>query len=190
VPGFDYRLTFRAPQYSSRTTDHGVLAGRTGSDRMRSCVRVERGSSGRRYAVSREYDASPAAAWALLANTEHWSTWGASVSAVRPPAEPIREGLTGEVQVFSGPWVPFELDRVDVNEAEGVRRWTWSVARIPATGHRVEGFERDGTERDGTGIDGGERGCRVVFEVPLLAGGYVPVCQRALDHLADALESE
>jgi len=141
---------------------------------MRSRVRVERGGSGRRYAVSREYDASPAAAWRLLANTEHWPTWGPTVSAVRPPAEPIREGVTGEVQVLGGPWVPFEVTAVEGAAGDDVRRWTWSVARIPATGHRVERTDA---------------GCRVVFEVPLLAGGYVPVCQRALGDLATELET-
>lgn len=141
---------------------------------MRSRVRVERGGSGRRYAVSREYDASPAAAWRLLANTEHWPTWGPTVSAVRPPAEPIREGVTGEVQVLGGPWVPFEVTAVEGEAGDDVRRWTWSVARIPATGHRVERTDA---------------GCRVVFEVPLLAGGYVPVCQRALGDLATELET-
>jgi len=150
---------------------------------MRSRVRVERGESGRRYAVSREYDASPAAAWRLLANTEHWPTWGPSVSAVRPPAAAVSTGLTGEVQVLGGPWVPFEIADVTVDDAREVRRWTWSVARIPATGHRVEGIDRGGSGDEASG-----RGCRVVFEVPLLAGGYVPVCQRALGDLADELE--
>jgi uncharacterized protein YndB with AHSA1/START domain len=140
---------------------------------MRSRVRVERGDTGRRYAVSREYDAPPAAAWRLLANTEHWATWGPSVSDVHPGDATVREGLTGEVQVVGGPWVPFEITDVSVDETAGVRRWAWSVARIPATGHRVERTET---------------GCKVGFEVPLLAGGYVPVCQRALGDLAEALD--
>jgi uncharacterized protein YndB with AHSA1/START domain len=150
---------------------------------MRSRVRVERGESGRRYAVSREYDAPPAAAWRVLANTEHWATWGPTVSDVHPGDETVREGLTGEVQVLGGPWVPFEITDVSVDEPGGVRRWAWSVARIPATGHRVEAIDHE--DRRG---DGSERGCRVVFEVPLLAGGYVPVCQRALGDLAEAFE--
>jgi len=90
--------------------------------------------------------------------------------AVRPRAAAIQDGLTGEVQVLDGPWVPFEITAVSVDERRGVRRWTWSVARMPATGHRVE--------RTVGGV-------RVVFEVPLLAGGYIPVCQRALGVLAD-----
>lgn len=140
---------------------------------MRSRVRVERGTFGRRYAVSREYDAPAAAAWRVLANTEHWPTWGPTVSAVRPPDATVREGLTGEVRVLDGPWVPFEVTAVELDDDRGVRRWAWSVARIPATGHRVERTDA---------------GCRVVFEVPLLAGGYVPVCQRALGDLAETVE--
>ncbi|WP_323677007.1 SRPBCC family protein [Halorubellus sp. PRR65] len=140
---------------------------------MESRVRVERGESGRRYAVSREYAVPPERAWSVLAGTEHWPTWGPTVSAVRPADATVHEGLTGDVQVLGGPWVPFEVTSVDVDD-RGVRRWTWSVARIPATGHRVE-----------RATDG----CRVVFEVPLLAGGYVPVCQRALAALATAFDA-
>lgn len=140
---------------------------------MRSRVRVERGDSGRRYAVSREYAASPERAWTVLAETEQWATWGPTVSAVRPADATVSEGLTGEVQVLGGPWVPFEVTAVEGDVDDDVRRWTWSVARIPATGHRVERTDA---------------GCRVVFEVPLLAGGYVPVCQRALGDLAETVE--
>ena len=140
---------------------------------MRSRVRVERGESGRRYAVGREYAASPERAWAVVAGTEHWPTWGPTVSAVRPADATVHEGLTGEVQVLGGPWVPFEVTAVEGDVDDDVRRWTWSVARIPATGHRVERTPD---------------GCRVVFEVPLLAGGYVPVCRRALGVLATELE--
>ncbi|MFC6953661.1 SRPBCC family protein [Halorubellus litoreus] len=145
---------------------------------MKSRVRVERGESGRRYAVSREYAVPPERAWTVLAETAHWPTWGPTVSAVRPADATVKEGLTGEAQVLGGPWVPFEVTAVEGDADGDVRRWTWSVARIPATGHRVERVHRDA---------GGD-GCRVVFEVPLLAGGYVPVCQRALAALATEFE--
>jgi hypothetical protein len=48
---------------------------------------------------------------------------------------------------------------------------------VPATGHRVESV----------GVDDQ---CRVAFEVPLLAAGYVPVCRRALDRIAAIVEGE
>jgi hypothetical protein len=54
-------------------------------------------------------------------------------------------------------------------DTEAEKRWTWRVARVPATGHRVDPL--------------GDR-CRVSFEVPLVAAGYVPVCRRALDNVA------
>jgi hypothetical protein len=142
---------------------------------MRSTVRVERGESGRRLAVAREVRANPADAWVLFAKTTHWPSWGSTVTAVRPPDVTIREGSTGEVQVLNGPWVPFEVTSFDVDESRGVRRWTWRVARVPATGHRV------------ADVDGG---CRVVFEVPLWGAGYVPVCQRALANLTELLDGD
>jgi hypothetical protein len=63
----------------------------------------------------------------------------------------------------AGVWVPFTVTScVD-------RRWTWSVARVPATGHRVESLAADR--------------CRAVFEVPVVAAAYVPICGRALRRL-------
>jgi hypothetical protein len=67
-------------------------------------------------------------------------------------------------------------------------RWTWRVGRpswrataalggssVPATGHRVDAAR--------------DAGCRAVFEVPLLAAGYVVVCGRALDAIERIAES-
>jgi hypothetical protein len=63
--------------------------------------------------------------------------------------------------------VPFAVDTVE--ERDAARRWTWTVARLPATGHRVDALDGQ---------------CRVTFEVPVFAAGYVPVCRRALDRIA------
>ena len=150
---------------------------------MERSVRVERGESGRRFAVAGDVAATPDAAWHVLVDTERWPDWGPSVTDVRCADRRIRTGSTGEVQVAGGPWVGFEITTFDDGRATAeadsqtgpppVRRWTWSVARIPATGHRVEA-------RPG--------GCRVVFEVPLWAAGYVPVCRRALAEIGPLLE--
>jgi hypothetical protein len=140
---------------------------------MRRTVDVERGSNGRRFAVARELTVSPERAWTALAETMHWPAWGPTVSDVRPREATVSEGLRGEVRVLDGPWVPFEVWSVTEEKSSGVRRWTWRVARVPATGHRVEPTPN---------------GCRVVFEVPLWAAGYVPVCRRALGRLASMLE--
>ena len=110
--------------------------------------------------VTRTIEAAPAAAWRLLTEPSQWPSWGPSVRAVACDDERLRTGTSGRVQTPLGVWVPFEVTEVDPGH-----RWTWRVARIPATGHRVEP---------------GARGCRVVFEVPTWGLGYVPVCELAL----------
>jgi hypothetical protein len=122
-------------------------------------LHVERTPDGRRFVVDRVVQAEAGAVWAVLTDTDRWPEWGPSVSAVRATERYIEPGATGEVQVFGGPWVPYEI--VTCREF----RWTWRVARVPATGHRVERVD------DGT---------RVCFEIPLAALGYAPVCRRAL----------
>jgi len=130
---------------------------------------LARTPDGRRLEVSRDVRADRDAAWALLTDTRRWPEWGPTVGAVETDEPRIRAGSTGRVRV-AGLWLPFE-----VTFCEGYR-WTWDVARLPATGHRVDAPAGDGTSR-----------CRVVFEVPVLAAGYAPVCDRALDRIADLL---
>jgi uncharacterized protein YndB with AHSA1/START domain len=126
-----------------------------------------RTADGRRITVSRVVDAPADEAWDLLTDTTRWPEWGPSVAAVDCPTRFIEEGTRGRIRVAGvGVWVPFEVD-VYVDEDE--QRWTWRIARVPATGHRVDSLGRQ---------------CRVTFEVPVLAAGYVPVCRRALDRIA------
>jgi len=120
---------------------------------------IERSPDGRRLVVDRFVAADRDAVWELLRDTRRWPEWGPSVSDVRSTDRLIQAGTTGEVQVAGGPWVPFEISTC------ADYRWTWRVAKIPATGHRV---------------DPAPGGCRVVFEIPLLAAGYAVVCERAL----------
>mgnify|MGYP000524836151 CR=1 FL=1 len=120
---------------------------------------IERSPDGRRLVVDRFVAADRDAVWELLRDTRRWREWGPSVSDVRSVDRLIQAGTTGEVQVAGGPWVPFEISTC------ADYRWTWRVAKIPATGHRV---------------DAAPGGCRVVFEIPLLAAGYAVVCERAL----------
>lgn len=117
--------------------------------------------------VGRRLDVPAAAAWAALSRFEHWPAWGPSVAAVDPPRGDVRPGATGHVQGPVGPWVPFRIDQVEPG-----RRWTWHVAGVPATGHRVEA---DGPDA-----------CRVVFEVPVWALPYAVVCRLALPRLGAA----
>jgi hypothetical protein len=137
---------------------------------------------GRRLAVTREIPAGRERVWDLLCDTERWPDWGPSVRAVDCERRYIEEGSTGRVRVPGGLWLPFRIDTCRDY------RWTWRVARVPATGHFVEpvppGPDSGAGEADAR--NGGERGCRVRvgFELPVYAAFYAPVCRRALDRLA------
>jgi len=116
--------------------------------------------------------AEPLAAWRLLTDTRTWPSWGPSIRAVTlhaPDGDPvIAAGTTGTVRTVVGVTLPFR-----VVEVEPMARWTWRVAGVPATGHRVEGHPD---------------GCRVIFEVPMLAAPYAAVCQVALRRIRRLLE--
>jgi uncharacterized protein YndB with AHSA1/START domain len=115
--------------------------------------------------VEREIDARPEDVWNLLVDTRRWSDWRPAITDVDSSSVRVRRGTTGEIKTRVGVRLPFEVTEYD----EG-RYWAWDVARIGATGHRVEGVPD---------------GARVTFEVPVYAIGYAPVCRRALDRLED-----
>ncbi|QCQ76649.1 polyketide cyclase [Haloferax mediterranei ATCC 33500] len=132
----------------------------------------ERTVDGRRLVVSREVSAPESIVWDMLVSVEDWPEWGPSVSAVRGVDGKIEAGSRGEVRV-GGIWIPFTIETCNDH------RWTWRVAGIPATGHRVEAV----------GIDR----CEVAFEIPPLAGPYVVVCVAALrriDRLATSAKNK
>lgn len=131
---------------------------------------IERTPHGCRVVVAHTIDAPADIVWSILTDTERWPEWGPSIAAVDCPDRFIHEGSRGHVETVgpgallpslpdSGLRVPFHV----TNCAD--RRWTWRVAGVPATGHRVESW--------------GEN-CRAAFEIPLPAAAYVPVCRRAL----------
>ncbi len=132
-------------------------------------VGIERTPDGRRLVATQYVDAPREQAWEMLIDTERWVEWGPSVRAVDCASRFITTGTRGRVKTPLGVWMPFEVTDC------GDFRWTWRVAKIPATGHRVE-------EADG--------GCRVGFEVPLVAAGYLPVCLRAVEKIAENVEAE
>jgi hypothetical protein len=117
--------------------------------------------------VAGDLAAAPADAWRVLSDTRWWPAWGPSVTAVDADAHVIAAGARGRVRLLGGLWVPFEITDLVPGE-----RWAWRVAGIPATGHRVE------PRTDG---------CRVVFEVPVLAAPYAAVCRIALRRLEQLL---
>ncbi len=127
----------------------------------------ERTPDGRRLTVSRLVDAPADDVWDLFVDTRRWPDWGPSVGAVRSRDVRIRAGTDGSVRVC-GLWVPFRVTTC----AE--YRWTWRVAGIPATGHRVEPVGNDQ--------------CRAVFELPVAAGPYALVCRRALETIGRIAE--
>jgi hypothetical protein len=112
-----------------------------------------------------------AAAWQLLVDTARWPQWGPSVARVESDERYISAGSSGRVQTPIGVWIPFR-----VTEFIAGYHWSWEVADIPATGHRIESL--------------GSHRCRVVFEVPLLAAPYLAVCRLAAKRIKRILEEE
>ncbi|MCU0572391.1 MAG: SRPBCC family protein [Syntrophobacteraceae bacterium] len=116
--------------------------------------------------VSRVMDAPPAAVWDILIDTRQWPRWGPTVRAVRCSHRRIERGSEGAVQTTVGVWLPFVVTQL-TPEAY----WSWEVASVPATGHRLR--------RLGPGR------CEVAFEVPLPAAPYLFVCRLALNRIAE-----
>ncbi|KAA9397071.1 SRPBCC family protein [Haloarcula sp. CBA1130] len=126
-------------------------------------VSLEKTPDGRRLVVRHDVAASVDTVWDILTDTECWADWGPSVTAVETTTRHIDVGTTGRVRAAGVVWLPFEVT------ACTPYRWTWNVARLPATGHFAE-------ER--------ADGAVVGFEIPPLATGYAPVCARACQRIA------
>ncbi|WP_435077256.1 SRPBCC family protein [Halococcus sp. AFM35] len=132
-------------------------------------VAIERTPDGRRLVVARTVDAPAETVWSILTDTARWPEWGPSVAAVDCPERFIQSGSRGYIETV-GPGTFLGPDRSGLRVPFRITtcadyRWTWRVAGVPATGHRVESR--------------GEN-CRVAFEIPLPAAAYAPVCRRAL----------
>lgn len=119
----------------------------------------------------REIDAPAQVAWRLLTDLSRWPEWGPSVRAARLEGDSFGAGARGRVTTALGFDLPFE-----VTGFEDGRSWSWSVAGIPATDHRVEPLD------DGR--------CRVGFGVPAIAFPYLAVCHVALARLAEMAPRE
>jgi len=133
-------------------------------------VSTERVEGKRRLVVSRVVGAPRETVWELLRDTERWPEWGPSVEAVEATSRYIQTGTTGHLETPVGVSVPFEITYC------GEFRWGWDVARLPATGHRVERVSQDHS--------------RVAFELSPLLLGYVPVCERALNRIEMMVSSD
>ena len=114
-----------------------------------------------RVSIGKFIQASPLIVWDLITDTVQWPLWGPTVKKVRFPQRFIRKDSKGQVLTIFGIWLPFVI-----TEYEHARFWSWNVASIKATGHRIQPIE--------TG------GCSLWFDVPMIAVPYSLVCQMAL----------
>ncbi|MET3810204.1 SRPBCC family protein [Arthrobacter sp. UYEF3] len=118
-----------------------------------------------KFSVTRRVGTSADVVWGLLTDRRQWPAWGPSITGVTPAAgeasgTELTFGSRGKVRTVLGVALPYV-----VTAFEPGRSWSWSVAGIRATGHRV-------TPQDG--------GCLVTFSVPWWAAAYLPVCALAL----------
>ncbi len=104
------------------------------------------------------------AVWSLLTEFASWPEWGPTVSRVDSQASSVAPGVTGRVKTVGGLWLPFAI-----TEVEPGRSWTWKVAGVPATGHRVAQLANGRT--------------RVRFTVPVAFAPYVVVLRAGLRRL-------
>jgi len=119
--------------------------------------------------VARDVSVPADVASTALRDVQTWTAWSPLIDGVESDDRYVSEGTRGRVRV-AGVWLSFRVT------AFNGRRWDWTVSGLPATGHRVEAYAGDPNR------------CRVVFEVPLPAAGYVPTCERALERFARLLE--
>ncbi|MFC7222414.1 SRPBCC family protein [Halalkalicoccus sp. GCM10025322] len=122
---------------------------------------------GRVLEVGRRIDAPAEEVWDVLVDTRRWPEWGPSIRRVECSDRRIRTGSAGRLWTVGGLELPFEITTCED------RHWSWRVAGVSATGHRVERLDR---------------GCRVVFELPVIAAGYASVCCIALSRIARSVE--
>lgn len=112
--------------------------------------------------VDRFIAAPPEVVWRLLTDVGQWPRWGPSVrrAELDGGGSLLNSGATGTVWTAVGVALPFTITEFDPG-----RRWGWTVSGVKATGHEV------------TAAPGG---CRVRFDAPWWAFGYLPVCAAAL----------
>lgn len=118
-----------------------------------------------------EVNAATDEVWRLLAELDQWPKWGPTVAGVESEATTVATGVTGRVKTIAGLWLPFEITEV----AAG-RLWTWKVAGIPATGHRVAAL--------------GDAKTLVEFTVPIAAMPYALVLKGGLRRLKGLAETD
>ena len=119
--------------------------------------------------ISRNIHTSIGELWDLITDTERWVAWGPSIRDVESSDQFIRKGSLGRIKIIIGLWINFR-----VTDFEAGRYWSWSIAGINATGHRIDVLNSNE--------------CRLVFEVPWFAAPYIIICHLALNRIASILE--
>lgn len=112
------------------------------------------------FTVSRHMRVPPDRVWAVLTDVSQWPRWGPSITGAELAASRFEAGSTGTVRTLLGVRLPFRI-----TDVEPGCFWSWSVAGIRATGHRVVAENL---------------GCRVTFSVPWWGPAYLAVCAVAL----------
>jgi hypothetical protein len=120
-----------------------------------------------------ESEATPRAAWALLARPESWPAWAPHLRGAWGLGSPeVRQGAVGAARLLGVVPVPARITAKRDGES-----WTWRVGPVEFV-HRV--IER-------------ERGCAVAIDLrapaalePAVAVTYGPVIQVMLNRLARA----
>ncbi len=119
--------------------------------------------------IHRDVGAPAADVWTLIAEPEHWPSWGPSVRSAKLDGPKLECGANGVVTTAFGARLKFEI----TSYAEG-SRWAWNVAGIEATDHLVEPIEDDW--------------CRVSFGVPWAVAPYAAICGIALQRIKTIAE--
>jgi hypothetical protein len=121
-----------------------------------------------RISVGKFYPVSPLIVWDIIIDTSQWPRWGPTVKNVQLSERYISTGSKGQVLTSLGVWLPFIID-----EYEHGSFWSWKVATVKATGHRVQESEKGGSN--------------LWFEIPMIAAPYTIVCQLALGRIENLL---
>ncbi|NNE11333.1 MAG: SRPBCC family protein [Ilumatobacter sp.] len=114
--------------------------------------------------VEREIDAPADQVWELLTDPAVWPEWGPTVQSAAVDGGELALGATGTVRTPLGLELPFEI-----TEFDPPRSWSWKVARVPATSHRV--------------VPLGEDRCRAGFSIWWAGAPYLAVCRVALGRI-------
>jgi len=115
--------------------------------------------------------APPEQVWNVLIDTRQWPVWGPSVRAVKSPHQYIDAGLKGSLQTAIGLWVPFAI-----TDFEPLHFWSWKVAGISATDHRLTKIDENHSE--------------LIFEMPAVALPYALICREAARRIGRLAQAE